>query len=117
MNIKEIKSVVNAGYDDPLCRQLIIRILSEDEELLPLLMDILAAERKRKAKLAIEINFQLSRAHLAVENPEINEDNFIDREITKFYIKNKEQVGHCFKDLREAKLTEKEQDEEKISWT
>lgn len=99
MNLKEISKILSYPIPDETKEILIIRILSKDKNVIPLIMEILEAERKQNNELLGEMNVQLSRAHLGLEKPEINEDHFMDKEILQFYLKNKEHIGHCFKDL------------------
>ena len=78
---------------------LIIQTLAKDEKVIPIIMDILAAERSLKKEVITEMNMQLSRADIGLDNPEvINKDDFIQKEIKDFYAKYKDSVGHCFKD-------------------
>jgi len=99
MRIDLIREVIEAGLDDGLIEEFIIQILARDENLIPTLMRILDAERKTKSKLITEMNFQLSRADIGLDDPKvINEDDFIQKEIKEFYAKFKDSVGHCFKD-------------------
>lgn len=115
MNLKQLKDIILLNVPDETKEQMIIRELSKDESVIPLIMEILAYERKRKAELLEVINLELSRAHIGLENPKINKDHFMDKEIIKFYLKNKDHVGHCFKDLRNVELPP--EDEDKLSWT
>jgi hypothetical protein len=108
MNLKEIKKVLEYNIPDETKRTLIIRILSEDKNVIPTIMEILDYERQKKAELIGEMNMQLSRAHIGLDNPKMNKDKFIQKEITQFYLKNEDQVGHCFKDLSKEKLIEED---------
>lgn len=104
MNIKKIKEILEAGYPDDVSEHLIINTISEDEDVVPTIMKILDAERKRKRKLISDMNLELSRAHIGLENPKVNKGHFMDKEILKFYLRNKDQIGHCMKDLRNVEL-------------
>lgn len=105
MNLKKIQQVLDQGlFPDDVKERMILKILSEDETLIPQLLQILEYERQRKKKLLTEINFQLSRAHVGLEVAKfdkkgLNGDRFMEKEITKFYIDNQEQIGHCMKNL------------------
>lgn len=115
MDLKELKNILILSVPDETKELMIIRLLSKDESVIPLIMEILDYERKRKKELLSIMNLELSRAHLGLENPKINKNHFMDKEITKFYLKNKDQVGHCFKDLRNVELPP--EDEDKLSWS
>lgn len=111
MNLEKIREILNAGYPDDFTEKLIIDTLSKDEQVIPLIMDILAYERRRKKKILSEINFQLSRAHLTIEKPAINNNHFVENEIIKFYHNNKDQIGHCFANMDNYKKPEDNIDE------
>lgn len=108
MNLTEIKKVLDTNIPDTVKETLIIRILSEDKKVIPMIMEILDYERQKKSELIGEMNMQLSRAHIGLDNPKMNKDNFIQKEIVQFYLKNEDYVGHCFKDLSKEKLKEEE---------
>jgi hypothetical protein len=110
MDIKLIREVVNSSADDGTIEYMIIQILAQDEKVIPTIMDILAAERKKKSKLITEMNMQLSRADIGLGDNELNEDGFMQEEIRKFYAKFKDQVGHCFKDYSKEELKEEKND-------
>jgi hypothetical protein len=111
MDLKGLKEILNGGYPDDMKRQLVIKILADDEQVIPDILNILEYERKRKKKLVEEMNFQLSRAHIGLEKSKfaktgLNGDHFIEKEIGIFYHKFKDQVGHCFKKLDDMKPEE-----------
>ena len=105
MNLKKIREILEQGlFPDDVKERMILKVLSEDENLIPQLLQILEHERNRKKKLLTEINFQLSRAHVGLEAGKfdkkgLNGDRFMEKEITKFYIDNQEHIGHCMKNL------------------
>lgn len=105
MNLKKIREILEQGlFPDDVKERMILKVLSEDENLIPQLLQILEYERQRKKKLLTEINFQLSRAHVGLEVAKfdkkgLNGDRFMEKEITKFYIDNQEYIGHCMKNL------------------
>ncbi len=112
MNVKKIQEIVNHPlYDDEMKERLIVRALAEDETLIPTLLEILAAERVKKGKVIREMNFQLSRAHLTIEHPEVNKDQFIEKELIKFFHKYTGEfgVGHCFANMDKYPKPEKEE--------
>ncbi len=109
MNFKKLKEALDQELlPDGAKRHLVLQILSEDEKLIPDLLQILQFERERKSKLLTEMNFQLSRAHLGLEyatfkKKGVNGDRFMEKEITKFYIDHEDEIGHCFKDNSKLK--------------
>ena len=46
---------------------------------------------------------------MTLQHPEIKKDEFIISEIRKFYLNNKDQVGHCFIDLSKEELPSSEE--------
>lgn len=118
MNLKKIQEIINDGFlPNESKEQMILNVLSEDENLIPQLLEILEYERKRKKKLLSEMNLELSRAHLTIEKPEINEKNFVFNKIVKFYHKNEDQIRHCFANMDKYKEPIPKDDEDKLSWT
>lgn len=100
MNIKKITEIVNDPlYTDDIKEHLIIAVLADDKNVIPTILDILAVEREKKRQLISDMNFQLSRAHCAIEVPKLNKEHFVEKEIIKFYHKNKEEVRHCFANM------------------
>ncbi len=104
MNLKEIKEVINSSIPDKQKKECIIGILAKDEKLIPTLMIFLSVERQNKAELIDDMNLELSRAHIYIdERPPIKNEskaafnkNFVIDKISEFYIKYKSVVTHCF---------------------
>jgi hypothetical protein len=97
MNLKKIFEVVtNGDIPDDTKERMIYDIISKDENALLTIIHILHAERKRKKELIINMNAELSRAHVTIKEPRLNKDHFVYNEIVKFYDKNNDQIGHCF---------------------
>ena len=106
MNLKKIKEIVdNSAYTPSLKENLIIKELSKDEDVMPKLMKILASERKEKRQTIIDMNLELSRAHIYIDGLDFKnikkEDKrftkeFVLDKISEFYIEYKGIVSHCF---------------------
>lgn len=92
MNLENIRAIVNSGF--PNWKQRLYEELAKDPSAIPTLLGILNAEREEKASLITELNFQLSRAHMGIEHPEVNKEGFIQKEIRDFY--KTKRIGHCF---------------------
>jgi hypothetical protein len=101
MNLQELKSIINSELSDELKESQIIYSLSKDENIIPIIMELLERERIFKKELSSDMNLLLSKAHVGLDNKKLNEDNFMQKEIVEFYTKYKGYVGHCFKDLFE----------------
>lgn len=99
MNIKELKSIINSGLPDDVIKSEIINSLAKDENVIPVVMEILERERQFKKEIHEEMNVLLSKAHIGLDDKKFNEDNFMQKEIIDFYTKYKGYVGHCFKNL------------------
>lgn len=115
MDLKKLKNILNSDLPEDMQRYLIIKIIADDEKVIPDILDILAYERKAKKKLIEDFNLNLSRAHIGLEKATykkgaLNSDHFIEKEIEAFFHKYKDHkgVGHLFKKLDEMKPAEKE---------
>lgn len=97
MNLQELKTIINSGLPEEVIESEVINILSKDEDIILILMKLLEKERQFKKKMYQEMNLLLSKADVGLDNPEINEGNFMQKEISEFYIKYKGYLGHCFR--------------------
>lgn len=101
MNIESIKEAVNADNLSNLQKEwVILQILSEDENVIPQMLNILQTERQRNKELLIDTNLELSRAFVKLEYPEIGgKDNptFITDCIRAHFLKWKDYIHCCFK--------------------
>ena len=101
MNLQELKSIINSGLPDDVIKSEIINSLAKDENVIPVMMKFLERERQFKKEIHEEMNVLLSKAHVGLDKKKFNKDNFMQKEIIKFYTKYKGYVGHCFKNLFE----------------
>jgi hypothetical protein len=99
MNIQELKTIINSGLPEDIVKSEIINSLARDENIIPVIMRILERERKVKKEIHDEMNTLLSKAHIGLDDAELNKDGFMQKEIIAFYTKYKGAVGHCFKNL------------------
>ena len=97
IDLGKIDQALKSEMPKEIIRLDILRIIARDEAALPDLIHILEAERERKKALILEMNLQLSRAHMALIEPKLNEDGFVKGEISKFYQNNKDELSHCYK--------------------
>ncbi len=67
MNLKAIRQVIESDLPDEEKEGAIIKILAEDKNVIPLVMEILEAEREKKSELISDMNAELSRAHIFLE--------------------------------------------------
>lgn len=83
-------------------KQLIIKSLSEDENVIPNILKILNSERKHNNDLIMDMNLELSRAHIYIEMHKENtkeikngfDKAFVINNISEFYNKYKGKVIH-----------------------
>lgn len=92
MKLERIKSIVNDGYEN--WQQLLLEEVAKDRHAIQHVLTMLAAEREETSQLTTDLNAQLSRAHVALENPAINKDGFVQKEIRKFYKEGR--ISHCY---------------------
>jgi hypothetical protein len=105
MDITAIKAIVDSKHmSHQEMNAEIFKVLVCDETLIPNMLTILELERKNKKELFGDMNMQLSRAHIYIEQTgetraeEQRHFNkaFIMEQISEFYEKYKGYVKHCF---------------------
>jgi hypothetical protein len=78
-------------------KNIIIPMLSNNENIITSLLLLLESERKTKKELILDMNVELSRAHICLEDKKLKGTiPFALSEIEKFYIKWKGKITHCF---------------------
>lgn len=100
MDLAKIKSILltNDGIITEVeKRAMVIAVIAMDERAIPDILDILAAERKKKKELISDFNTLLSKVDSALDTPKLNKGGFIQAEVKDFYIKNKDYVRHNWK--------------------
>ncbi len=107
MNLSAIKDILNLDAPESVKESMIITVLSKDKEVIPNLLKVLDAERKHKSELILDMNLELTRSHVYIDeminfenvkkeaNLQVNK-KFITDKIAAFYIKYKGSIGHCF---------------------
>jgi len=114
MDIDKIKDIVNNRIKPKETQeQEIIQVIARDQKAIPLMMQLLSAERATKQNLIDDMNLELSRADVHIQNPVLaareknatrnNEQlrldqarEFVLNNITAFYAKYKGVIRHCF---------------------
>lgn len=82
--------------------RLIIQEFAKDENVIPKILKIIDFERKGNKDLIQDMNLELSRLHCVYADPNIGginkteRDEFVNENISSFYKKWKNKVGHCF---------------------
>ncbi len=103
MDIAKIKEIANASHlPDDIKELSIINVLSEDKKVIPMLMEILESERVANSALISESNLELSRALVALKDPNlmtrkpIIETKFVVDKIMEHYLKWQHRIRCCF---------------------
>lgn len=104
MNIKAIEEILKLEIPYQSKESEIIRILAADKNVVPIILRILDAERDESHELLTDINVELSRSLVAIEDKNIGikgkqiiERDFVIGEIKKFYLKWQHKIHCCFK--------------------
>ncbi len=99
MNLNKIKEIIEMSLiSETDKKNLIVDEISKSEDVVPTILMILNAERKRKNELVNTMNLLLSKADVGLEEPKLNEDGFMQKEISEFY--NNAEMNHCFKNAK-----------------
>ena len=99
MNLNKIKEIIEMPLISEADKQnLIINEISKNYNALPTLLGLLSAERERKSELVSTMNLLLSKADVALKEPKLNVDGFMQKEISEFY--DTAEVNHCFKNAK-----------------
>lgn len=68
MNLNKIREVLSSGMPEENIRMAIIQIIADDKEAISDVLKILSFEREIKDKIISELNLNLGRADLCIEN-------------------------------------------------
>ena len=99
MNLNKIKEIIEIPLISEADKEsLIIDEISKNENVVPIILQMLNAERVRKDKLVSKMNLLLSKADVGLKEPKLNEDGFMQKEISDFY--DIAEVKHCFKNTK-----------------
>ena len=85
MNLEAIQKAFDFSLPNEIIEQRIIEIIAKDENAIPDVLKILNAERLYKSKAISEMNILLGKAKAALENPILNTEGFMQKEIDNFY--------------------------------
>jgi len=106
MDIKSIRHIVNEeSITEDVKKNLILSIIALDKDSIPMILEILENERRKKNELIIDSNAELSRALVTLEDPNIGkkrpkpivELSFVVDEIKKHYLKWQDTIKCNFK--------------------
>jgi hypothetical protein len=93
MNLQAIKSIVENAHADESWEVRLLKEIANDSQAIWHVLTMLAAEREKNGALITDLNFELSRAHLALTMPK--QQPFVYEEVIKFYKQGR--INHCFK--------------------
>ncbi len=102
MDLETIKKIVNSDSPSKSKELQILYVLAADKNAIPTILDILNAERKSNYEMITDLNLNLSRTHIFVDEyvDKVKEKQFtrafILDKISEFYIKYKGRISHCF---------------------
>ena len=118
MDLEKIREIVNReSLPEEAKEFLIIQVLATDKKVIPLIMKVLDEERSQNHELICDMNLELSRADVHIENPTLGcgeiksstkdkskieeikraqAKEFVLNHITAFYVKYKGKITHCF---------------------
>lgn len=109
--IEKIKNILNQDHlSDSQKWNGILQEIASDENAVPHIMQLLAVERSSKKRLIDDMNLELSRADVHIQNPtlaarddkakdyikEAQAKEYVLNHITAFYVKYKGIITHCF---------------------
>ena len=117
MNINKIKEIVNeVTLPDNIKEKLIISVIANDKDAIPTILEILAKDRSNKKELIADMNLELSRTHLYLDEymkegkrqskKDFNKA-FVVGKVGEFYEKYQDYVTHCFNRFNEFKKDRK----------
>ena len=99
MNLNKIKKIIELPLISEADKEsLIINEISKNENVVPIILEILNAERVSKSELVSTMNLLLSKADVGLREPKFNEDGFMQKEISEFY--DTAEINHCFKNTK-----------------
>ena len=104
MNINELKLVINSTMTNELKERAILTILSQDNKVIPHILEILQNERATNKELLLDTNMELSRALIVLNDDNLKpnkkvlvDPKWVAGEIFKHYIKWKDYIRCNFK--------------------
>lgn len=99
MNLNKIKEIIEMPLiSEADKKNLILNEISKSDDVIPTILMILNSERERNNELVSTMNLLLSKADVGLKEPKLNEDGFMQKEISEFY--DKAEIKHCFKNTK-----------------
>lgn len=117
MNLQFIKEIIdNQHLSFDIKNKMILNVIAEDKKCIPYLMELLEIERKQNRELITDMNLELSRADVHIQEPllmftvsgpalkRVNDiqlgvtksSEYVLNHITAFYVKYRHRIVHCF---------------------
>lgn len=104
MDLVKIKEIVNNDELPNFIKEhRLLTVLSNNDDIIPIILKILEFQRKEQRELLIDTNLELSRAFVLIDNTKVQslniivpEPSFIVSEIRKHYKKWQHKIRCCF---------------------
>lgn len=104
MNIELLKNILNSKIPDIAKEHAVIQALASDDSVIPSILKIIEQQRRFKSDLINDLNLELSRAHIYIEECAESKErakqrfnkSFVVDNISAFYIKYQSVIRHCF---------------------
>jgi hypothetical protein len=98
MNIEQIIQIVNSDAKEEIKEHLIIRTLALDKKVIPNILKILDEERDNKTKLIADLNVEVSRYNIHINNNVLLKENrvFLNKRTKELYEKWKGFISPLF---------------------
>ena len=95
MNLEKIKEIVNSNILEEYKKQRILKELSQDPNVVNTLIELLSLERTRGKELIADLNLEVSRYNVHVNNIELLNSNidFLNTETKNLYGKWREFIS------------------------
>lgn len=104
MDIKKLKGIINLPLPEDKIEEYIISFIAEDKEVIPNILRILGSERAEKNNLISDMNTELSRALVLLQDKNIKygkkvivNPNWVIEQIINHYKKWKDYIKCNFK--------------------
>jgi hypothetical protein len=103
MNLEKIKEILAKNDSADYTRHQILKVIADDKQAIPYLLEILAAEREEKDELILDSNAELSRALVTIDDKHANtkkqvvDSGWVVQQIKIHYLKWQHRIHCCFK--------------------
>lgn len=111
MDLNKIQKIVNSHTSEDAKKHLILKTIAEDKKAIPMLLEMFNSERHFNNELINDLNLELSRTHIYIEELDKNkrikqsknktkgllfDTKFVLEKVEEFYTKYSKSIKHCF---------------------